>query len=79
MAIRESAQKKRLWNCASTVFELEGEDHCQCALGEGRIWVEKKNAENEILFRHLPLHIALGLCPPENVIEGLLTGYIDGV
>ena len=28
MAIRESAQQKRLWNCASTVFELRGEDHC---------------------------------------------------
>ena len=27
-AIREFAQQKRLWNSASTVFELEGEDHC---------------------------------------------------
>jgi len=47
--------------------------------GEAQIWVRKKDAEGNLLSLHLPIHLALALSPPPDVVEALLTSYTDGI
>jgi len=46
---------------------------------EAQTWVERKSRRGDVLYRHLPIHVALGLKPPSIVVEALLTGYRDGI